>query len=259
MVLGSITLIKSKLLILFWPVAACYLAAQNNDVSRIDSLSRTLLEQKEPFLDHGELLYSDDFNHGLTMWQIEEEKPGRIVAQHGVLDIDVPAGVTIWFKPELKGPLLIEYRANVISKGGPNDRASDLNCFWMATDPSNPDNLFAMPRHGAFAEYNALTTYYVGLGGNGNTTTRFRRYIGSPTERPLLPENNLSEQKFLIQPNQIQTVFLLANGEMIAFYRNSTRIFLFHDSEPYSHGWFGLRTTKSHIEISHLRIYRLAK
>ena len=42
-----------------------------------------------------------------------------------------------------------------------------------------------------FAAYNDLKTYYVGLGGNRNTTTRFRRYIGDPETRPLLPEHDL--------------------------------------------------------------------
>ena len=40
--------------------------------------------------------------------------------------------------------------------------------------------MFARLRSGTFAEYNDLLTYYVGLGGNRNTTTRFRRYIGDP-------------------------------------------------------------------------------
>ena len=46
--------------------------------------------------------------------------------------------------------------------------------------------MFAQARSGAFADYNDLLTYYVGLGGNRNTTTRFRRYIGDPVLRPLL-------------------------------------------------------------------------
>ena len=73
---------------------------------------------------------------------------------------------------------MIQYEATVVSAGGPNDRVSDLNSFWMATDPRTPEDLFAHDRSGKFAEYNLLDMYYVGLGGNGNTTTRFRRYIG---------------------------------------------------------------------------------
>ncbi|MFT4111154.1 DUF6250 domain-containing protein [Silvibacterium sp.] len=206
---------------------------------------------------HGKLLYKDDFHHGLDQWKLETEKPGSVIAKDGVLDIDVPAGATLWFRTKLKGPLLIEYQAKVIAEGGANDRVSDLNCFWMATDPKHPDDIFAGDRHGAFAEYNSLLTYYVGLGGNGNTTTRFRRYIASLVERPLLPQNDLSSKEFLIQPNHTQTIRLVADGNNVAFYRDAQRIFSLEDDHPYTEGWFAIRTTKSHIAISHLRIYQL--
>lgn len=206
--------------------------------------------------EHKKLLYKDNFKHGLVNWSIESEKPGHIEATHGVLDIDVPAGATLWFKPKLHGPLLIEYRAKVIAEGGSNDRVSDLNCFWMATDLHNPDDLLASPRHGSFAEYNSLLTYYVGLGGNGNTTTRFRRYIGSSNERPLLPENDLSDQRYLIVPNQTYTIQLRVQGDIISYDRNHQHVFKFRDVNPYTEGWFGLRTTKNHMQISNLRIYR---
>ena len=110
------------------------------------------------------------------------------------LVIDVPAGCTVWFKPQLTSPLMIEYEATVISSGGANDRASDLNCFWMARDSRSPDNLFATARSGKFSDYDRLFTYYVGLGGNTNTTTRFRRYIGQQDNRPLLRQNDLRDK-----------------------------------------------------------------
>ena len=94
------------------------------------------------------------------------------------MEIDVPAGCTVWLKQRLDGPVMIEYEATVLRAGGANDRVSDLNCFWMARDSRSPDDLFATPRSGKFADYNPLKCYYVGLGGNTNTTTRFRRYVG---------------------------------------------------------------------------------
>ena len=51
---------------------------------------------------------------------------------------------------------MIQYEATVIAASGPNDRVSDLNSFWMATDPQSPTDLFAHPRSGAFADYNTL-------------------------------------------------------------------------------------------------------
>jgi hypothetical protein len=206
------------------------------------------------------LLYVDDFTHGLRSWHVEMENSGTVTAKDGVLDIDVPAGVTIWFGRELDGPVMIQYEATVVSVGGPNDRVSDLNSFWMATDPRTPEDLFAHDRSGKFAEYNRLKMYYVGLGGNGNTTTRFRRYIGDETERPLLPQNDLSvakEPSKGIVANKVQTITLIADGYLIQYWRDSDKIFEMMDPQPYTKGWFGIRTTRNHMQVRNLRIVRL--
>jgi hypothetical protein len=208
----------------------------------------------------GALLYSDDFSHGLDQWVVEMEKPGTVTAKSGVLDIDVPAGVTVWFRHELEGPVMITYEATVISAGSPNDRVSDLNSFWMATDPSSPNNFFAHPRSGKFADYNTLRMYYVGLGGNGNTTTRFRRYIGDAVERPLLPQNDRAiaqHPKLGITANRQQTVTLIADGSLIQYWRDGKKIFQMMDPEPYTRGWFGIRTTKDHMQVRNVRVLQL--
>jgi hypothetical protein len=214
----------------------------------------------------GKVLYADDFTRGLDQWCVEMEKPGtgaagKVTAKDGVLDIDVPAGATVWFRQELDGPVMIQYEVTVVSAGGTNDRVSDLNSFWMATDPKAKDgDVFERGRMGKFAEYNSLRMYYVGLGGNGNTTTRFRRYIGDEVERPLLPENDLSVKErpqMGIVANKTQTVTLIADGGLIQYWRDGVKIFETTDAEPYTKGWFGIRTTKNHMQVKHLRILRL--
>lgn len=214
----------------------------------------------DPHYRTGPQLYSDDFEHGLGQWIVEMEKPGTVTTKDGAVDIDVPAGVTVWFRHEIEGPVMITYEATMISVGGPNDRVSDLNSFWMATDPKSPNDLFAHPRSGKFADYNTLRMYYVGLGGNGNTTTRFRRYIGDSVERPLLPQNDLSVAQHPdlgITANRQQSVTLIADGPLIQFWRNGRKIFEMTDPEPYTRGWFGIRTTKNHMQVRNLRIRRL--
>ena len=196
----------------------------------------------------------------MGQWQVEMEKPGTVTTKDGVLDIDVPAGVTVWFKQEIEGPVMISYVATVVSAGGANDRVSDLNSFWMATDPASPGDIFAHPRTGAFADYNSLHLYYVGLGGNGNTTTRFRRYIGDTVERPLLPENDLSVKDHPdkgIVANKSQRVTLVADGGVIQYWRDGVKIFEMADAEPYTKGWFGIRTTKNHMQVRDLKVVRL--
>jgi hypothetical protein len=205
----------------------------------------------------GRLIFSDDFQTDSGQWKTELETGGSVKADHGYLDINVPAGATVWFKPLLTGPVMISYKAIAVSNGGVNDRVSDLNCFWMARDSRNIDDLFAIHRSGKFADYNQLLTYYVGVGGNGNTTTRFRRYIGSATTRPMRPKDDLRDPGDLLVANQPTKIQLIAADRKIEFYRDSRRLFEMEDEHPYTSGWFGFRTTASHLRITDFRVYKL--
>lgn len=203
----------------------------------------------------GPLLYKDAFA-SLAHWRAELEKGGHVEANGGIVTIDVPGGCTLWFTTELSGPIVIRYEARMVKAGGPNDRVSDLNAFWMAIDSRSP-NFFAVRRSGKFSDYNQLRTYYVGQGGNSNSTTRFRRYIGDAVERPLLPEHDLRGADVLLLPNVWQTVQLVANGDAIEYYRDGRRIFRFVDPQPYTRGYFGFRTTQSHVELRNFRVMRI--
>jgi hypothetical protein len=203
------------------------------------------------------LIHQDDFRDGLGQWQIEAERPATVTANDGVLDIDTPAGITLWFKPKLSGPVRIEFEATAVSAGGPHDQVSDLNVFWMAANPDGREPVYARRRSGRFAEYNDLHTYYVGLGGNRNSTTRFRRYIGDPEVRPLRPEHDLSSPSALLVPNKKQTITLIADRHTIEYRRDGEPLFRFNDAAPYTQGWFALRSTWSHLRIENLRIHSL--
>jgi hypothetical protein len=205
------------------------------------------------------LIHRDDFQDGLANWHIEAEKPARIEARDGVLDIDAPAGVTLWFRPRLDGPVYIRFEATAVAEGGANDQVSDLNVFWMASNSDGVEPVFAKPRSGAFAEYNDLLTYYVGLGGNRNTTTRFRRYIGDPVQRPLLPAHDLRSPEVLLVPNKKQTILLVADRNNIEYKRDGETLFRMQDGSPYTRGWFALRTTQNHLRIERLRIVSLPR
>ena len=218
-------------------------------------LAWTALADSGPFT-RAQALFTDNYT-SLARWTSELEQPGKVEARNGVLSIDVPAGCTVWFRPELSGPILIQYEARMVQAGGPNDRVSDLNAFWMANDSRSPADLFATHRSGKFEDYNQLRTYYVGQGGNSNTTTRFRRYIGDAQQRPLLPEHDLSRPEVLLRPNVWQTVQLVAMGNRVQYYRDGVLIFDFHDPDPYTRGHFGFRTTKSHVELRNFAVYRI--
>lgn len=206
----------------------------------------------------GRRLFADDFRRGLGQWVIEAEKPATVIVRGGVLDIVTPAGLTVWFKYELVGPVAITYEAQAVSEGGPYDRVSDLNAFWMAREVGGGSPL-SHPRSGAFADYDTLETYYVGQGGNGNTTTRFRRYVGRPGERPLLPQHDHAAPDEMLTPNRWTTVRLVADGNRIEYWSDGRRLFDLDDAAPYRRGWFGLRTTQSHLRIRNFSVHRLGR
>lgn len=192
-------------------------------------------------------------------WSIEAESPQAQVRYlpGGVIDIDTPRGLTLWYPDRLDGPVRIAFDAMAVSAGGPNDRVSDLNAFWMATDPAAPDrSVFSQPRNGRFEAYDTLTTYYVGIGGNRNTTTRMRRYTGRPGDRPLLAEHDRADPAALLQPARWTRVALIADGGRIAVERDGRMLFAMTDPAPYRSGWFALRTTQSHLRIRRVTISR---
>lgn len=184
-------------------------------------------------------------------WRVEDES-GATVRHHanGTIDIDTPAGLSLWYREPFTDPVAIEFEAMAVSEGGPNDHVSDLNAFWMATDA---DGSQPRPRSGAFAAYDDLRTYYVGIGGNRNTTTRLRRYIGTPGNRPLLPGHDLGAPN-LLEPNVWTRIRLIADGRTISVERDGRRIFSLQDAQPYTRGWFAIRTTKSHLRVRNLRV-----
>jgi lysophospholipase L1-like esterase len=197
----------------------------------------------------GKLLHADKFDTGLQQWlpEYRAAKGATVAARKGKLLMDLPGDATVWFKPRLKGNVLITYKRRMIMNGGRNDRLSDLNQFWMATDPNN-SNLFT--RDGTFKQYDNLSLYYVGIGGNSNTTTRFRKY--DKGERTLLAEN-----AELLQPNKEYEI-------QIAVYNGCTRLsvdgkeyFSYRDPAPLREGHFGFRTTHSHQEIRDFKVYQL--
>lgn len=199
----------------------------------------------------------DDFSADHGRWVVEQMPGGKVTIGGGALIIEDAAGCTVWWREKLTAPVVISYEATVIDAGGPFDRVSDLNCFWMASDPRQPD-LFAAGhgRTGKFETYDGLRTYYVGLGGNTNTTTRFRRYAGGGL-KPLLPGHDRQEPAVLLKGNQPYRITLMALADgTVRYYRDAELIFEFKDPAPLAEGWFGFRTVQSHLRVRDFKISR---
>ncbi|MCW3806652.1 DUF6250 domain-containing protein [Plebeiibacterium marinum] len=204
------------------------------------------------------IIYEDNFYNDLENWSIEQKPGGTVSIINKKLDINDADGCTVWFNKKLCAPLIIEYDAVVIDDGGINDRVSDLNCFWMANDIHEPEDFFkrSATRGGIFQNYHDMQLYYVGLGGHNNTKTRFRRYAGKG-ERPCLPEHDLNDSIYLITPNIKNKIRLVVYKKHIQYYRNDQLIYDVIDENPYTEGYFGIRTYKNHMTVDNFKVYGL--
>lgn len=182
-------------------------------------------------------------------WRVEAEGWAHVAFRHGSIEADTPRGLTLWYRRRIAAPVRISFEARPIAHGGPNDTISDLNAFWMARERDGAD---PAPRSGRFEDYDSLETYYVGIGGNRNTTTRLRRYVATPGLRPLLPQHDRGGPP--LQANRWTRIVLIADGAHVAVERDGAPLFTLDDPAPYTSGWFGLRTTWSHWVFRRIRI-----
>jgi rhamnogalacturonan endolyase len=199
------------------------------------------------------VLYTDNFNSGPSGWMAEFEKPenSRVTVADGMMDIISASGATIWFNHQLRGNIEITYSIKVVDAGGKYDRVSDLNAFWMASDPAN-QNLFT--RDGKFTSYDNLELYYAGVGGNNNSTTRFRKYH-SDGEKPVLKE--YTDKEHLLTGNKSYEVKIICSNGQVQYYRDNVLYFDFLDKTPYRQGYFGIRTTRSHLQVRQFKVSQL--
>lgn len=200
------------------------------------------------------LIFEDNFSAEKLsdQWIIEknERDSNACSVINGQLQLNTEGGITLWYKHELTGNIQIEYDRTIVMEGGKHDRLSDLNQFWMATDPQN--KLFT--RKGGFREYDSLQMYYVGMGGNYNTTTRMRRYDGS---KNLQIVGEFTDSNHLLKPNIKYHVVVKSENEVNSFAVNGETYFSFKDASPFTHGWFAIRSTKSRQLIDNVKIWQL--
>jgi rhamnogalacturonan endolyase len=212
-------------------------------------------QQSDTVMKGVDLKYSDVFAKPIdsTRWIIEMAPTpnSSVYTKDSLLVLDTKGGVTVWFNHPLPKNVRIEFDRKIIVASGVNDRLSDCNVFWMATDPHNK-NLFT--RNGVLESYDSLQLYYVGMGGNTNRTTRFRKYEGNG-QRTLLQE--YTDSMHLLQPNQVYHFLIVVFNGTVSFWVNYQRFFTYKDAAPLQGGYFGFRSTKSHQEISNFKVYEL--
>lgn len=191
-------------------------------------------------------------------WRIESEGPHKLTFHGDTAEITAPKGLTLWRKEKMSGRTTVEYDAQVVAES-PSDRLSDLNCFWMASDPQAPDIWKRMSkRGGVFANCYGLQLYYMGYGGNHNSTTRFRRYNGD--ERGITDEayrpailKEYTDSAHLLRPGRWYHVKITTDGLRTQYFIDGERLVDYRDPQPLTSGWFGFRTTLSRVRITNFR------
>ena len=178
-------------------------------------------------------------------WTIESESPDyRIQFLGDTLEVTSPKGMTIWRNERMEGRTIIEYDACLMDEGREEDRVSDLNCFWMASDPVVKDgSVFTRmkQRQGIFKNCYTLQLYYLGYGGNYNKTTRFRRYQGEANQGgesypvPAILQE-YTDEAHLNVPNQWRHIRIEADGTRIRYFIDGECLVDFRDPRPLTSG-----------------------
>jgi len=204
----------------------------------------------------GKLLYASDFipPRPGDEWvaELEPGKGSRVYTRNGVMTIESRGGATVWLNRLLKGNLQIEYTRRVPMEGQLNDRLSDVNQFWMATDPRG--TLIPRGRLGQFHEYDSLRLYYVGMGAHDNTVTRFRKYDGKGGKRIL---GEKKHAQYLLEPGRDYRIRIMVIESVTTFWVDDKLVFSYVDPQPLREGYFGFRLMHSRQEIKDVKVYQL--
>jgi len=193
-----------------------------------EAISPVVIGYGDDLFQIGELLYEDDFEN-LDNWvvQIQEsdaETQPKVQTENKSLDVLMPGReATIWNRQKFSEPVAIVYNVTAPTKHVESEGivVRDINSFWHASDPENPEDLFSNQKYtGAFDSYHKQQGYYASTGGRDNTTTRFRRYPreadGEPVEHVSLSARDGLDE-FLIQPDQTHTIQLVAYEDVIQY------------------------------------------
>lgn len=201
-------------------------------------------------------VYKDDFQRfDPQAWAVEAEAGDAGKAAQAVsraLVLDASRGLTVWLRRQLIGHYEISFTRTVLAEGKPHERLSDLNFFWEAqlAGGAAPE---PFRRSGKLEDYDKVPMFYAGIGGNTNTTSRFRYYDGSG-ERKLLQEYLTPE--YLLKSNHPYRIRIVVDAKGTRLYVDDREFF--SAAGPLAGGgYFGFRTTQSRQKIENFQVRRV--
>ncbi|USX17678.1 DUF6250 domain-containing protein [Oxalobacteraceae bacterium OTU3REALA1] len=202
-------------------------------------------------------VYKDDFQRfDPQAWAVEAEAGDADKAAQAVsraLVLDASRGLTVWLRRQLIGHYEISFTRTVLAEGKPHERLSDLNFFWEA-QLAGGEAPEPFRRSGKLEEYDKVPMFYAGIGGNTNTTSRFRYYDGSG-DRKLLQEYLAPE--YLLKSNHPYRIRIVVDAKGTRLYVDDREFF----SAPgplAGGGYFGFRTTQSRQKVENFEVRRVA-
>ena len=170
----------------------------------------------------------------LKNWTIEDHSGEvKIIVSGDTLEITAPKGLTLWYNQRLTGDYEISYRVKMLMQGGKYDRLSDLNCF------------------------------YVGYGGNHNSTTRFRQYFAKAADtsdaiaRPVIKE--YTDKSHLLFPNKWYDIQIRVEKGITTYRINGEELFRLTIKNNEGDGHFGLRLLENHTLFTDFQVKSLKK
>jgi hypothetical protein len=192
-------------------------------------------------------LVQDDFQRfDPQSWAVEAEADNATAAayvERGALVLRADRGLTVWLRRQLLGHYEISFTRTVLADG----RLSDLNFFWEAQLPQG------FTQSGKLEEYDKLKLFYAGIGGNTNSTTRFRYYDGSGA-RNLLQEYTAPE--YLLKAGHPYRIRIVVDARGTRLYVDDKEYF--NAPGPLAGGgYFGFRTTQSRQKVEHFVVRRI--
>ncbi len=189
-------------------------------------------------------------------WTVEAEDPASTVTwKDGTATIIAPKGITLWCNEQMSENTIIEYEARIVADKRFKDekgkvRISDLNCFWMADRCGGYG--------GKFVNNYALKTYYMGYGGNWNSTTRFRRYTGDARGvedakyRPRILKE-YTDKEHLLEANRWYKIRLVQADGHARYFVDDECLVDYVDPQPLTKGYFGFRTTMAKAQMRNFK------
>lgn len=194
----------------------------------------------------------EDFSGELLRWTVEGETDSSRFSFNGdTLNIFTPSTITLWYDHRFNGNYRIRF--SVLEKGAaiPDSSVSAWGCFWAATDPEHPDNLFfnSDQRGQDLSNYHSLQLYYTIR--QNQDSLRFGKNRITPDS---LPQRSSAYPSSVFQNDTWNVIEIKMENEIVSYSVNGNIVKQERDNLPLLEGYFGLYLQNSVLRLTGFEI-----